>query len=389
MIRRVLCGLIALCIDVAAAPSTTPVAVLDGPDVEPLGAALKRIGQPFVEVRELNPVALTSRRVLVIAGSKPPVDASGAKIIETFLNDGGAVLGVGQGATCMIKHGLFDAQCYFLTGTTIHMTVFHGYHRLMFGYPGAKPFDGWVLGVPNLLRATEGPLMILGPKATSVLGYDNKGLYSAVAFQRIGRGIVLLIGPDPQGGRLAYALGKSKLQSGDKLGTDGLLANALAFLLDPTCNLVPNSGFEELIDRMPRQSHWLARRRAGATREWCKQGALQGRAFLKIVCPGKVSYGEIAPYLPIVVERRGKYRFSCLYKSSAPWRVELRLLKGMPPAWAPRGVQRFSISPNTTWHRFEAKLTVPADVSYVKPTLVLEGKGELCVDDVTMRRRME
>ena len=65
----------------------------------------------------------------------------------------------------MIEHGLFDAKTYFFTGTTVHMTKFWGYHRLTFGYPGPKPFDGWKAGVSNLLRATQGPLMMLGPKA--------------------------------------------------------------------------------------------------------------------------------------------------------------------------------------------------------------------------------
>ena len=81
------------------------------------------------------------------------------------------------------------------------------YHRLTFGYPGAKPFDKWKGGVPNLLRATEGPLMILGPKATSLLGYEGTGRYSAAsssdALPRTVSGPVVACMQHMRGGRLA------------------------------------------------------------------------------------------------------------------------------------------------------------------------------------------
>ncbi len=385
MTRRVVCWLLVWRVASSALAGPAPVAVLDGPEVQPLRAALKRIGQPFADMRGLNAQALASRRVLIVAGSKPPVDVAGAKIIRRFLNQGGNALGLGRGASALMERGLFDARGYYLTGTTIHMTVFAAYHRLTFGYPGPKPFDGWVNGVPNLLRATEGPLMVLGPRAVSILGYEGKGLYSAAAFQRVGKGLVLCIGPDPQGGKLVYALGKSKPAPGDKLGTDRLLANAVAFLLDPACNLIPNSSFEQLIQRSPRQSHWLGRARRGASIQWVRGGAPDGAVFARIACKGKSSYGEVAPFRPIAVEPARKYKLSCLFRASRRWRVELRLLEKPRRNPSPARTRRAAADASADWRRFETDLDMPGDASYVTPAFVLEGKGELCVDNVTLR----
>ncbi|MEW6357634.1 MAG: hypothetical protein AB1696_14985 [Planctomycetota bacterium] len=363
------------------------VCVLDGPDAQPMKDSLKRIGQPFAAMEKPDAAALGGHRVLIVCGTKPPVDEGGKQIVENFLKNGGNVLAVGGGATCMMQHKLFDAEGYYFTGTTIHMTVFHGYHRLTFGYPGAKPFDGWKEGVPNLLRATEGPLMVLGPKATSILGYDGGGLYSAAAFQRVGKGILLLIGPDPQGGNAYYELEKPKLEPGDKLGTEPMLANAIAFLLDPHCNLIPNAGFEENSDLEDSQSnwHWQITLKNGAAKEWGREGAPEGKTFLKLVCSQDKGWPAVQPHRPIVVERGRSYEFGCAYRATAAWKLGFVLLKGKLPSLKSETMPPLSIEPSPEWRRYATRVSIPDDASYLRPTATLAGKGELCLDDVTLR----
>ncbi|NOZ21552.1 MAG: hypothetical protein GXP25_10745 [Planctomycetes bacterium] len=384
--KRIALLLLIVSLSWVALAAQPTVCVLDGPDILPMKDSLKRIKQPFTVLEKLDAGELGKHRVLIVCGTKPPVDERGKEIIEGFLKNGGHVLAIGGGATCMMQHRLFDAEGYYLTGTTVHMTVFHGYHRLTFGYPGVKPFDGWKSGVPNLLRATEGPLMILGPKATSILGYDSGGLYSAAAFQRVGQGLLLLIGPDPQGGNAYYELEKPRLEPGSKLQTERMLANAIAFLLDPHTNLIPNSGFEENTEPTAWQSNWLILLRDGATKQWRRDGAPEGRVFLKLVCPQAKSMAIAQPYRPIVVERGRSYEFRCMYKATIPWEFGFSLLKGKRPSRKPESMRPLSVQPSSEWKRFMTRVSVPPDVSYLKPVATLRGKGELCLDDVTLRQ---
>jgi len=268
----------------------------------------------------------------------------------------------------------------------VHMTVFHGYHRVTFGYPGAKPFDGWVKGVPNLVRATEGPLMLLGPQATSILGYDPD-IHSAVAFQQIGHGLMLLIGPDPQGGKVYYSLDRPKLETGKEHGTDRLLANAVAFLLDPHCNLVPNSGFESNMDLPAEQSNWLITLGGGARKELGSEAAPEGKAFLKLICPTRTSTATVKPTHPIVVERGARYEFRLSYRATAAWKLELRRLAGRPGSLKHRPAPPVSIPASTHWRRFTTELVIPSDVSYLQSILTLRGPGELCLDAITLHLR--
>jgi hypothetical protein len=311
------------------------------------------------------------------------LDSADAKTIEEFTQSGGAVLAVGGGATWMIQHKLFDATGYYLAGTTIHMSTFHGYHRLTFGYPGAKPEDGWTAGVPMLLRATEGPLMELGPRATSIIGCG--GPFSLAAFQRVGKGLVLLIGADPQGGNMYRSLNAPTLTPGDELKTDRLLANAIAFLLDPNCNLVPNGGFEKHNELPPAKSNWQINLRGGASRQWVREEAPEGNVFLRIACPQPSSSGSVEPFCPLVVERGARYRVACLYQSSIPWKLDFEF-RGTPDG--PRQGTAPSTSATATgdWTEFEAELRIPEDVSYAKPIATLQGAGELCLDRLTVRR---
>jgi hypothetical protein len=284
----------------------------------------------------------------------------------------------------MIQQRLFDADGYYPSGTTIHMTSFHGYHRLTFGYPGAKPEDGWTAGVPMLLRATEGPLLELGPQATSILGCG--GPYSAAAFQRIGRGLVLLIGPDPQGGNAYHSLDKPTLTPGNTLKTERLLANAIAFLKNPNCNVVPNSGFEENVDLQPPQSNWQIVLRRGAASEWRKESAPAGDAFLRLHCPQQGGSASVQPYCPLAVDRGAKYRVSCLYKSSVPWTLDWRQYAGPPGDLKEHTTRLTSVSASADWRELEAAVSIPADLSYAKPLLTLREVGELCVDRLVVRR---
>lgn len=387
MIRTILCACLVCLPAIASAgeEAVGAICVLEGPDVQPMKDGLRRIQRPFSVVGKLEAGGLGECRVLVLCGADPPVDENGKKAIEAFLEGGGAVLAVGGGATAMVRQKLFDATTYYFTGTTIHMTVFHGYHRLTFGYPGAKPVEDWKAGVPNLLRATQGPLMGLGPKAISILGYDGAGLYSAAAFQRVGKGLVLMIGPDPQGGNAYYSLDKPTLEPGDKLQTDLLLANAIAFLLDPRASLIPNGGFEANMDLPPEQCNWQVALREGARREWRREGAPEGSGFLRIECPQAQSSGMVEPTCPIVVERGVAHRFTCRYRASIPWTVEFVRFKGSPPAPKRESAPPVSVAASPEWRLFTTDLTVPADVSYPKPVAAMRGQGELCLDDVGLR----
>ena len=360
----------------AAAPAA--VCVLDGPEVVPMHAALDRLSVPYRRIAELDQASLRDCRVLVVCGKPSLAESARARVVEAYLHAGNAVLGIGGGAGWMIANKLFDARAYCPSGTTIHMSGFQGYHRLTFGYPGAKPLDGWTAGVPMLLRATEGPLMEVGPRATSILAAG--GPYSLAAFQRVGKGLVLLISADPQGGNACYMLGKLTPTTGDRLKTDRLLANAIAFLQDPCCNLIPNPGFEENTDLPPAQSHWQLRLRDGATGTWCKQGAPAGEVFLKLSCP-KRSSASVTPVRPIAVERGAEYTIGCLYKASVAWKLELRLFHGRPDERAD-AVPVHSVPPQGQWTRHEMLLSVPADVSYVGLALTIQGPGELCLDEL-------
>jgi len=382
MSRLVLCACM-LCLPwLTLADDAGAVHVLAGPEVKPIHDALQRLKRPFSPIEKLSRDGLAGCRVLILCGTKPPVDEAGKRVVEAFLQEGGAVLAVGGGATCMIDHKLVDATGYYLTGTTIHMTSFQGYHRLTFGYPGAKPVGNWKSGVSSLLRATEGPLMMPGPKATSILRCDSAG-HSAAIIQRVGKGLALLIGPDPQGGNAYYELNKPKLQPGDKLKTDRLLDNAVAFLLDPHTNVIPNSGFEENTKLAKEFSNWQITLKNGAKSEWCTQDAPEGKQFVKIVCPEAKSSGVVQPTRPIVVEAGRRYRFTCRYRSNGTWRLKVDARREKPPKQDPLPPK--AMPESAAWQQFAAEMDIPPDVSYVLITATKHDKGELCLDDVTLQ----
>jgi len=372
-----------MCAD-ADSQAASEVVVLDGPEVQHLQDALNRITCPFRSTGKLDSATLSKCQVLVLSGKKPPLESEDAKTIEQFVQSGGAVLAIGGGATWMIQHKLFHAEGYYPSGTTIHHSGFHGYHRLTFGYPGAEPEDNWTAGVPMLLRATEGPLMEIGPRATSILGCG--GPYSIAAFQQVGDGLVLLIGADPQGGNAYHSLDKPTPTPGDKLKTDRLLANAIAFLKNRNCNIVPNSGFEENTELPPAQNHWQITLRGGATNQWCRDDAPEGDVFLRIVCPQQASSASVEPYRPLVVERGASYRVACHYKSSIPWKLDFHHFTGAPSNLDRQTATSVSATASNAWKHWEAKLLIPEDVSYAKPTLTIRNAGELCLDKLTVQR---
>ena len=367
----------------ASSPSPR-VLVWDGPEVEHLRAGLDRIGCPFRTVRSLSDSTLSPDCVLVLAGASPPLTAGDVAVVRSFVQSGGAVLGIGGGATWMIDHQLFDAKGYCMTGTTIHMAVFHGYHRLTFGYPGPKPQDGWTAGVPMLLRATQGPLIEPGPQAMSILGCG--GPFSVAALQRMGKGLILLIGPDPQGGNAYYSLDRPTLTTGDKLGTDRLLANAIAFLQDPGGNQVPNAGFEENTELPPAQSNWQITLRGGATSQWCRQAAPEGNVFLRLISSQASGSAAVGPYRPLVVERGSLYEIRCLYKSTLSWTVATQFLEGAPVSLTQQDAPPVSVTPSSDWKELATRLAVPAKSSYAKISFRFNGAGELCLDRLLVQR---
>lgn len=384
MRESILCAGAMLLTFAAWAAEPVPVRVLDGPEVQPMRDGLNRVGCRFVDLKSLDDGSLAGCRVLVICGTRPPFEEAVKPLIARWVEAGGSVLAVGGGATRLIDLRLFDAQGYYMTGTTTHNTALDGYHRLIFGYPGANPpAGGTTAGVSHLLRATQGPLMTLGPKATSIL--TAGGGYSLAAVQRLGAGRLLALGADPQGGQLFSDVNSWSRVSGAKIGTDRLLANAIAFLLDPRCNLIPNSGFEELTDQGSDQSHWEVTVRKGARHEWCKTGAAAGHVCLKLVGAGGGASAEARPLRPIVVERGQTYTFACQYKSTTAWKLSWQWWKGPEGDAKAEPGPAMPVPPSPEWTRFETKLNVPAAVPYARPALQLAGQGEVYIDDVTLK----
>ncbi|MBI3946658.1 MAG: hypothetical protein HY321_12115 [Armatimonadetes bacterium] len=328
---------------------------------------LQRLGIAFSDLKSLDGAPPEGCRVLVLSGTRPPVKEADKETIRRFVEGGGAVLAVGGGARCLIDLGLFDAGAYTMTGTTLHNTSLDGCHRLTFGYPA---------GVPDLLRATDGPFMEVGPRATSIIRAG--GPYSLAAIQRLGKGYLLSIGADPQGGRLFTDVDKFRPVSGKAQKTDGLLANAIAFLLDPRGNLIPDPGFE---DALP---YWEVTARGGARSERLKNGAAEGKVCLKLACPGAKATAEARPARPVVIERGETYTFRCQYKATAPWKVSWQFVK------APGRNETFESGPvvdvpaSEEWRRFDGTLIAPSDVAYVRPVLSVQGTGELLLDAVTL-----
>lgn len=384
MMRAAVCVCAMLLAREAWPADQPPVLVLDGPEVQPLRDGLQRAGCDFADLKSLDEPSLAGCRVLVIGGTQPPIDEAGKRLIAQFVEAGGSVFATGGGARCLIDLKLLDAAGYYLTGTTLHNTHFDGYHRLIFGYPGAEPpTTGTTSGVSFALRATNGPLMELGPAAVSILGAG--GGYSLAAIQRLGKGRLLAVGFDPQGGQFFSDLDKSRLMPGNELKTDRLLANALAFLLDPHCNLVPNSGFEELTDLTPAQSHWEVSLRAGAQHEWCQTDAAEGKVYLKLIGPEAKASAEACPLRPIVVEPGQSYCFGCQYRSTAAWKISWQWWKKAAQPEKDEAGPLLTVPASADWQRFTTQIAIPTDVPYARPIIRFAGLAELCLDDVTLQ----
>jgi hypothetical protein len=386
MIRSIVCVVAMLVALEARSAAPVGVRVLDGPEVQAMRDGLARVKCPCAGIASLDEASLASCRVLVLCGTRPPVPDSAKQRLTRFLDEGGAILAVGGGARRVIELGLFDAEAYYMTGTTTHNSVFDGYHRLMFGFPGAEPPSGGTTsGVSNLLRATEGPLMRLGPQATSILAAG--GGYSLAALQRVGKGRLLALGADPHGGQFFTDVDRPSRRLGDQLRTDAVLANAVAYLLDPRCNLIPNPGFEELTNLPPAHSHWEVSLTRGATHEWRRSDAAQGAVCLRLGGPGAKAFAEVHPFLPIVVERGLTYTLACQYRSTAPWKVSWQSWKTAPPGAKSEAGPVTTVPASAEWKRFSTPIAVPGDVSYVRPQLQFTGQGELFLDEVTLKLR--
>ena len=354
------------------------VVVLDGAGVEFMHDALARIACPFD--RAAAPGA--NHRIAILCGKDVRADAKG---VAKFLEEGGRVLAVGGGAKWMLDAGLFEARGYYPSGTTEHFATFAGYHRITACYPLAKPADNCLTGVPSLLRATGGPLMRLGPRATSVLSAGEP--FSIAAFQRVGKGPALLAGADPQGGNEVLALGgKPVPKRGDLLGTDPLLAGALAWLRDPGCNLIPNSGFEQSIDGNGERSRWDFILANGGTFEWSHADAPEGTTFLKITGAKPDSRAVAAIHRPIIVEGGAVYRFSCRQRSTAAWSLDVRRFRSATEVETKVAPQTIAVPAASEWQRFETTVAVPDGASLLGLVLRVQGAGTLEVDELTLTR---
>jgi len=352
------------------------VGLLDAPEVEPMCKCLRRIGIKFTEIGMPDKKILSALDIIIICGTNPPIASREERALEDFVKSGGALLGVGGGATWAIKHGFFDAKAYIMTGTTSHDVVIRAFHPLVFGYPlkGGKKWR-----IEGMLRATEGPFIEIGRQPSPVIFYDTRGIYAAAAFQRLGKGIVVLFGPDPQGGKLLRHPQKPEFVSGEKLKTDGLIANAIAFLSNPECNIVPDSGFERSAEGNG-ISPWQISLSGGAKMEWCSGDAPEGASYLRIICPTTRSVGTLRTALPLAVERGAKYCLNFKYRSSIAARVYPTFVKGKPDRLEQKDGRSTRVPPSDKWKDFHTTIAVPDDVTYVKPVLSATGQGEFCLD---------
>lgn len=354
-------------------------------DIDFLHAALERIGVPFQSAEKIDPAMLGRRRIVVVAGKNVSFDERDVRHLDAHWNAGGRVLAIGGGAKAMLDAKLFDATGYYPTGTTTFMSKFDGYHRLTFGYPIRAPKENWLYGIPNLLRATNGPLMRLGPQAHSVLAAG--GPFSLMAYQRRGEGIALLIGPDPQGGDEYQSFDKPTPKRGDELDTDRLLANAIAWLREPTGNLVPNPGFETFSDAGPERSHWELIASNGGRAVWSRNGAAEGEVYAALSRGKSQSAANLTPHLPIAVEPGATYRFTCRYRATCPGRLVVRRIRSLEDPYPRAETQSLTIDASDAWDRYETELTVPAGIRYLGFVLQPAQIGELSVDDVQLQLR--
>lgn len=377
--RGIVCVVALAC---ATATAREPI-VLDGAGTQFMRDALERLEIPYDRAAHLDPVILGPGRILVLSGSEPPLTATDAATIGGFLRGGGRLLAVGGGARWVLEAKLFDARGYYPTGTTIHQSTFDGYHPVTSGYPLEKPPEGWYVGVPMLLRATDGPLMRPGPDAISILGAG--GPFSLAAFQRVGAGVALLVGADPQGGDEYLTLDKGTPRLGSELRTDPLLASAIAWLRDPGGNAIPNAGFERDADAGGDRSHWEITLRNGGSSAWSKEGAAAGKACLRLAGGRANSVARVAPFRPLVVEPGRDYVLSASHRGTAAWTWEVAFL-ARPTDEPRRAVASHSVAVAVaeTWHRSEVPLAIPAGAAYVAVAARLDGVGTLALDEFAL-----
>lgn len=225
--------------------------------------------------------------------------------------------------------------------------------------------------------------MRLGPKAHSVLSAG--GPFSLLAFQRHGQGIALLIGADPQGGNEFLSLEKPTPRRGDELGTDRLLANAMAWLRNPKDNLIPNSDFEETPEASPEKSHWEIKTSKGGNSVWNHTSPAERKVCLTLKGVNAKSLATVGPHLPIVVEGNATYRFSCRYRATSPWSLELRFFQHGADKDGKTSPQTLPISAAKQWQSYQVEVRIPDGATVVSLTLLLQGAGEIDVDDITLQ----
>ena len=356
------------------------VVVVNGKESSFLSDALARLGIKYKLTNDIDAKNLPRDGIIVFSGKDFALPLNKADGVLDFLKDGGSVLAIGGGAKWLIETGNVDAVGYYPSGTTIFMSKFDGYHPLTFGYPSDIGGEKWNYGVPNLLRATGGPLIKPGPRAVSVLLAG--GPFSHMVYQRIGKGIALLIGPDPQGGNQFLTLNEATPRKGDKLGTDRLLSNAIKWLQEPVCNLVPNPGFEEQTSADPQRFHWELITQNGGKARLQRSEAPQGSVFVLLEKPEANAFAKLAIHLPILVEPEREYRFSCLYRCQNDGSLLFRQIRTLEDPYNKAEVNQNKLPASRAWQKYQVDLKIPPGIRYLGFILQPTNSGELGIDDI-------
>jgi len=102
--------------------------------------------------------------------------------------------------------------------------------------------------------------------------------------------------------------------------------------------------------------------------------------------PDGTGYGNWAK--PLAVLRIGAtMRLALFYRASVPWTLDLRLLRAQPDGLE-QALRRSIRSPAAeTWQRQEFEIAVPADVCAISPSMMLQGRGELSLDQITLEKK--
>jgi hypothetical protein len=175
------------------------------------------------------------------------------------------------------------------------------------------------------------------------------------------------------------------METGEALGTDRLMDNLIAFLIDPWCNHAPNGSFELCAGLPGARSNWLIITRGGAKSRWTEGPAAAGERFLRLNCPDRRATALVRPYKPLIVEPRRRYLLAFRYRSDVQWSVELRSLGGPYPKLPPQRSERRRLEPASSWRQYRSEWQAAEAVTHLQVEFTVRGPGWLELDDVQFR----